>query len=64
MEKQYPYKIFNPDGILVMESPECCRYDKSTELAMLEVGYTIRHHGKRLTKTDIRKEERRANTRI
>lgn len=59
---KYPYKVYNPDGVLVMSAPERCRYDKSTELSMMEVGYVIRLNGKRLTKTDIRKEERRANT--
>ena len=52
----YPYQVFSPLGHLVMESIEECRYPKDTELRMLEAGFTIRLHGKKLTKTDIRKE--------
>ena len=53
---KYPYKIYNPDGYIVMESTEDCRYPKLVELSMLEAGYTIRLHEKKLTKTDIRRE--------
>ena len=59
----YPYQVFSPLGHLVMESTEECRYPKDTELRMLEAGFTIRLHGKKLTKTDIRKEADRANPR-
>lgn len=52
------YEVYNPEGKLVMYSPECCRYPRETELEMLEAGYTIRLQGKKLTKTEIRKEER------
>lgn len=51
-----PYQIFNPSGQFVMHAPENCRYPRRIELDMLEAGYTIRLHGKRITKTDIRKE--------
>ena len=52
-----PYKVYSPDGRLVMESAEDCRYPKTVELGMLEAGYTIMLQGKKLTKTEIRKEE-------
>lgn len=55
MEDNYPYKVYR-DGELMMEAPEKCRYPKSTELSMLDAGYVIKLHGKRLTKTDLRKE--------
>ena len=51
----YPYQIINPAGQCVMHAPESCRYSKAIELDLLEVGYTIRLHGKRITKSDIRK---------
>lgn len=53
---KYPYKVYNPAGDLVLQSAADCRYPKTVELAMLEAGYTIRLHGKKLTKADIRKE--------
>ena len=53
---EYPYQVFSPLGHLVMESTADCRYPKDTELRMLEAGFTIRLHGKKLAKTDIRKE--------
>ena len=40
----------------MMEAPESCRYPRRLELSMLEAGYTIRLHGKRITKTDLRRE--------
>ena len=60
---EHPYEVFNPQGQLVMYSPAECRYPAKIELEMLEAGYIIRLHGKRLTKTEIRKEADRANTR-
>lgn len=53
---KYPYKIYNAVGEIVMQSSADCRYPKSVELEMLEAGYIIRLHGKKLTKSDIRKE--------
>ena len=52
----YPYKVFDPCGVPVMSAPEELRYPRNLELEMLAVGYTIRLHGKRITKADIRKE--------
>ena len=51
-----PYQVFNPQGICIMHAPESCRYPRRTELDMLEAGYSIRLQGKRITKTDLRKE--------
>lgn len=57
MESQaYPYTIHNPAGVLVLQAAENCRYPKLVELALLESGYTIRLHGKKLTKTMLRKD--------
>ena len=42
-----------PGGLI---APACCRYDRKTELSLLEAGYTIRLQGKKITKTEIRKE--------
>ena len=60
---KYPYKIYNAVGEIVMQSAADCRYPKTVELAMLEAGYTIRLHGKKLSKIDIRREADSANTR-
>lgn len=54
---EYPYQVFSPLGHLVLEAVADCRYPAKTELRMLEAGFTIRLYGKKLTKTDIRKEE-------
>lgn len=51
-----PYQVFNSQGQPVMAALESCRYPRRIELDMLEAGYTIRLHGRRITKTDIRKE--------
>lgn len=53
---EYPYEVFNPAGQPVMHAPESCRYSRHIELDMLEAGYTIRLHGKKITKTELRKE--------
>ena len=55
---ELPYQVFSPSGQRVMSSPESCRYPPHIELNMLESGYTIRLQGKKITKTEIRKEVR------
>ena len=54
----YPYQVFGPSGACVMHAPESCRYPQRVELSLLEAGYTIKLHGKRITKTEIRKGQR------
>ena len=53
---EFPYEVFNPSGQKIMIAPEGCRYPQRIELDMLEAGYTIRLHGKKITKTELRKE--------
>lgn len=53
--EQAEYEVFHPDGQRIMTAQESCRYSSSTELSLLEAGYTIRLHGKRITKTEVRK---------
>lgn len=48
-----PYQVYNRDGLLMMSGPEKMRYKKKTELNLLEAGYTIKLHGKKLTKKEI-----------
>ena len=56
----YPYEVIPPPGQPGgVEAPESCRYSKETELSLLDAGYTIKLHGKRITKTEIRKEVKR-----
>lgn len=53
----FPYEVIPPAGQLGgVVAPESCRYPKKIELSLLEAGYTIRLHGKRITKSEIRKE--------
>ena len=59
----HPYAVYNSEKILVLVAAEECRYPKIVELAMLDAGYTIWLHGKKLTKADIRREADSANTR-
>lgn len=51
-----PYTVRNPAGELVLQAAEICRYPRRVELDLLGAGYTIRLHGKRITKTDLKKE--------
>ena len=51
-----PYQVYNPAEELVLQSAESARYPKLVELALLEAGYTIRVNGRKITKTEIRKE--------
>ena len=53
---EHPYEVINPAGQTVMTALEKCRYSKLQELMLLENGYTIKLHGKKLTKTEVRKE--------
>lgn len=48
--------VFNPAGDLVLQAVESARYPRRVELDLLGAGYTIRLHGKRITKAEIRKE--------
>lgn len=57
---EYPYEVIPPPGQSGgMIAPESCRYPRHIELAILEAGYTIRLRGKKITKTELRKENRR-----
>lgn len=60
--EQAEYEVFNPDGQRILYAPERCRYPSTTELSLLEAGYTIRLHGKRITKTEVRKAYGLRNT--
>lgn len=51
-----PYQVINPAGVCVMHAPEGCRYPRRVELDLLDAGYTIKLNGKRITKTEVRKE--------
>lgn len=53
MEYEYPYKVYR-DGKPILSAAESCRYPKEVELDLLENGYTIRLHGKRITKKEVK----------
>ena len=58
MAKMIPYvEIYDPSGRLMETMHEGCeRYARSTELKMLEAGYTIKVHGRKLTKKELRED--------
>lgn len=59
---EYPYEVIPPPGKSGgMVAPESCRYPRHVELSILEAGYTIRLHGKKITKTELRKENNGRN---
>ena len=47
------YTVHNPAGELVLQAPESCRYPGRVELEMLAAGYTIRLHGRKITKKEL-----------
>lgn len=54
---QYDYEVIPPPGQMGgLIAPASCRYNRKTELSLLEAGYTIRLRGKRITKTELKKE--------
>lgn len=55
----YPYPVTNPAGEIILRAAESCRYPRLVELTLLEAGYTVRLHGKKITKTETRKEMRK-----
>lgn len=57
---EYSYQVFSPSGQPIMEAPKSCRYPRRIEKDMLEAGYIIRLHGKKITKTEVRKEAKGA----
>ena len=54
MEDKYPYKVYDRYGECVLEAAESCRYPKEIERSLLEHGYTIKLHGKKITKKEIK----------
>ena len=59
----FSYEVYSPSGQKIMVAPESSRYPSRIELDMLEAGYTIRLHGKKITKTELRKENNGNNQR-
>lgn len=54
---EFPYQIIPPPGQPGgLIAPAICRYPQRIELDILEAGYTIRLHGRKITKTELRKE--------
>ena len=54
MEDKYPYKVIDRFGTQVLSATEDCRYPKEIERGLLEHGYTIKLHGKKITKKDVK----------
>ena len=55
--KEYPYQVINPAGNMVLRST--VRHSRPVERDLLAHGYTILLNGKKLTKTEINKEEKK-----
>ena len=53
------YQVFDRQGACIMAAPASCRYPARVELSILEAGYAIRLNGKRITKTELKKETRK-----
>lgn len=53
---EYDYLVISPTGQPMMEAPEVCRYPRRIEAQLLEAGYTIKLKGRRITKTEVKKE--------
>ena len=53
-----PYQVFAPGGYPVLQAPESCRSSRMVELDQLAAGYSIRLHGKKITRSDSRAAER------
>lgn len=50
---KYPYEVIPPPGQQGgVEAPESCRYSKRVELDLLKNGYTIKLHGRKITKKE------------
>ena len=45
-----PYKVYTADGRLILQASESCRYTPPIERQLLDIGYVIKLHGKRITK--------------
>lgn len=60
---KYPYTVCDTSGKQVIQADERCRYSKETELSLLGAGYTLRLHGKKLTKTEIARRDKYASRR-
>ena len=56
--KEYPYQMISPLGNVVLQVTMDARYPKDMEMRMMDAGFSFRVNGKKLTKSDIRKEER------
>ena len=52
---KYPYEVIPPTGQQGgLEAPESCRYSKETERSLMDAGYTIKLHGKKITKKEVK----------
>lgn len=50
----YAYQVTDPLCNLVLQATESCRYPKRIEIQLLDAGYSIRLHGRKLTKKEVR----------
>ena len=50
------YQVYNPTGQLVMQASESCRYSRQQETLLLANGYTLKLNGRKITKTEVRRD--------
>ena len=50
------YEVADPSGRIVLTADASCRYPRKVDLSILNAGYPIRLGGRKLTKTEARKE--------
>lgn len=59
LSMEYPVQVINPQGDIVCQSK--VRYPTKVELDQLDTGYTIKINGRRLTKTELRRNSNAAS---
>lgn len=52
-KERFDYTVHNPAGELVLQTPEICRYSRQVDMELLAAGYTIRLHGRKITKKEL-----------
>lgn len=50
---KFTYKVYAPDGRLMLRATKECRYSREIEKQMLENGFTIKLNGKSITKKGV-----------
>ena len=55
--QEQTYVVYNPEGRMMLQTSILSRYDRESEMVLLDAGYTIKINGKRLTKKEVMHRE-------